>query len=360
VRAPLHIDRRVVVWFVAGLVMAAFLQVVQARALGGGPDALLSVGADSALRPIIEDQLGPVVVTEGVGHDGQTAFVVATDPLGRGPGAEALDHAGFRYRRILYPALAGGFGVFAPGVTVVGLAVIGALGFALGVAAVADVAVRMRGWDRLALAAMLAPGLWLSVRLSTVDALAVGLMLVALALWDRNAVPPAALVMAASVLTKEQMLVTAVALAAYALWRGRARDALIMVGAPVLALVVWSAAVSVLVGDGFAARGNLALPFLGIADAAATWPSTPMSDRILVAITLTSLVVGAGAAWWARATAFGWVLGVWILLAVVGSTWVWDFGNNAARVYVAVIPLTALAVARQLMPAHRSPERRRA
>ena len=347
-RPPLNIDRRVIGWFVAGLVMAAFLQVVQARALGGGADALLSVGAHSPLRPIIEAELGDVTLTDGVGHDGQTAFIVAVDPLGTGPGPAALDHAGFRYRRILHPALAGGFGLFPAQAAVVGLAVIGALGFALAAAAVADLGIQFRGWDRLALAALLAPGLWLSVRLSTVDSLAIGLMLVALACWNRGAATPAAVLMAASVLTKEQMLVTALALAAYSLWRRHIRDAAVIAGIPIAALTVWSGVVTLIVGDGFAARGNLAWPFLGIAQAASRWPLTPLSDRILIWLTLGSLVVGAAAAWIARSTALGWVVGTWVLLAIVGSTWVWDFGNNAARVYTATIPLAALAIGRRM------------
>ena len=49
------LDRRVVGWFVAGLLVALFVQSMQVRAIGGGVDGLLSVGEESPMRPLIEN-----------------------------------------------------------------------------------------------------------------------------------------------------------------------------------------------------------------------------------------------------------------------------------------------------------------
>src|SRR5438105_15959137 len=46
-------------------------------------------------------------VDPGVGYDGQWFFYVANDPFMRSPDPESfLDRPGYRYARILYPALA--------------------------------------------------------------------------------------------------------------------------------------------------------------------------------------------------------------------------------------------------------------
>ena len=338
------LDRRVIGWFIAGILAAAFVQFAQVRAIGGGIEGLLSVGETSEMRPLVESELGPVPTVSGRGHDGQTAYVIARDPLGQGIAPDVLDHAGFRYRRILFPALGGGFGTFGPHATVFGLAVIGVIGFGLAVAATTDLALSYGASDRVALAALLTPGLWLAVRLLTVDALAVGLLLVALALWRRNRVPAAVMVLSAATLTKEQMLIGAAAMAVVAFRSGRRREGAALIVAPLACLIAWSAIVETLVGGGFSTRGNISLPFVGIARSIPVWPSTSGTDLVLLAIMVLALVISAGVAWRCRTSLMGAMLAAWVGLATVSSHWVWELGNNVARVFATVIPLCAIGI----------------
>ncbi len=339
--------RRVALWFVIGVVAAIFLQWIQIRAIGGGLDGLLSVGQTSPMRPYIETDLGSVITVPDRGHDGQTAYLIARDPLAAGPAAAAMDHAGFRYRRILYPGLAGLGGLLGAGATLVGLAAVAALAFGLAAAATADLAIGQRANDRLALAAVINPGLWLSVQLLTVDALAIGLTLTGLALWRREKLTPAAIILALATLAKDQMLLVALSLAAWELTRSRRTRAAIIGGPAVVTLLGWSLVTSLLVDDGFAVRGNLTAPFAGIAAAARNWDAVAASDLILAVGTLALIGLAAAGAWRRRREVEAFLLVPWIALALISSNWVWDLGNNVARVYAIVLPLAALALARR-------------
>ena len=77
----------------------------------GGIEGLLQVGETSDVRPLIESQLGEVPLAPGSGHDGQIYYAIGLDLDGDEVGP-LLDHAAYRYRRILYPLVASGFGLF--------------------------------------------------------------------------------------------------------------------------------------------------------------------------------------------------------------------------------------------------------
>ncbi len=99
----------------SGWWLALLLQWLQVQALGGDWTGLVNTGRQSALRPLIEAELGPVSTVEQAGHDGQFSYLIAVDPLGRGEAPQLFDHGAYRYRRILLPALAGGFGCLGRG-----------------------------------------------------------------------------------------------------------------------------------------------------------------------------------------------------------------------------------------------------
>ena len=177
--------RHLVAWFLIGVVVALLLQWLQVRAVGGDWTGLVNTGRQSALRPLIEAELGPVSTVEQAGHDGQFSYLIAVDPLGRGEAPNLFDHGAYRYRRILLPALAGGFGLWDGEGALAGLIVWSAIGMGLATAAVADLGASFgtRPW---VVAGVLAnPGVWLSVQLLTPDVLALGLALTGVALWSR-------------------------------------------------------------------------------------------------------------------------------------------------------------------------------
>ena len=158
--------------------VAAALLASQSVAIGG-PAGLLQVGEASDLRPLIELELGSVPLTPGRGHDGQVSYAIGLDLIGSEI-PDLLDHGAYRYRRILYPLIASGFGLLVGKALLFGMiaVTIVSAGIAAGAAAATFVAGGRSEW--LTLVVVLNPGVWLSIRLLTPDMLALALMLVAL------------------------------------------------------------------------------------------------------------------------------------------------------------------------------------
>ncbi len=320
-------------WAVASSVVAAMLIVSQAAAVGG-PEGLLQVGESSSLRPLIEEQLGLVPLAPGAGHDGQIYYAIGLDLNGDQVGP-LLDHAAYRYRRILFPLLASGFGLLEGHALLYGMIAltVAATGLAAGCVAATAVRTGLRPW--IALTVILNPGVWLSVRLLASDTLALALMCLGLTLLAARR-SGAEIPFALSVLAKDVYLVTPAGLA---LSRDRRRWALLAL--PLVALLAWMTWLNVTMGQGFAARDNLALPFMGLVNASSNWPSLSGQDWFYLLFALVSVVAGIAFALIRRGWLMRPILG-WSGLALISSNWVWDFGNNAARVFAPLMVLIAL------------------
>jgi hypothetical protein len=185
-----------------------------------------------------------------------------------------------------------------------------------------------------ALAVLLNPGIWLSVRLLTSDTVALALMMVGLlALGGRLAVPAASF--ALSTLAKDIFVVTPIGLAV-----GRDRRRWVIAGVSLLVLLAWMTWLTITLGDGFTGRGNLSLPFVGIVDGAANWSDLDVEELVYLSFglltVLAGLVIGVSRRSWLRWPVLGWTA-----LALISSNWVWDFANNAARAFA---PLAVLVV----------------
>lgn len=337
--------RRTALWLLAGIIAAVFLQWTQVQSLGGRWDALVYVGEDAPGRAYLLSILPDLTLVPSVGHDGQTALIVATDPLMTDPAAaEALDSAGFRYRRILFPLLAGLAGTLSPAAAISGMTIVAALAYAVTIAATAHLARGVRAhWAVLAVA--VAPGLWLSIRLLTVDALAIALLASALVALDLRRIRSAAVLFALAALTKEVYVVAAL-VAAFVSWRGRQpSDAAWLGGLPVLALGMWSTVVQLRVGEGFSPRGNLGAPLVGLVSSIDRWIDTGLSEVLLGGAVVAS--VGLAAATFTRAR---WPLRLqvlpWIVIGLLMSDWVWIIPGNAARALLPIWVLGAVTVFR--------------
>jgi hypothetical protein len=328
-------------WFLVGVVVSLWLQWTQANTFGGDWTGLIATGQESSLRPAIEQQLGVVSLTYPDGHDGQYSFLMAVDPFNRDNTAALFDSGPYRYRRILYPLLAGGAGLLSPRAALVGLVLFAAAGVGLVTAAMAGLADRF-GISRWVVLVILAnPGVWLSVRLLTSDVLALGLALTGLLLWwDRRAVWAVG-AFALAALTKDQYLLVAFSVAAWTWFRGGRREAVgVAVGAaaPLALWVVWLTST---MGAGATVRGNFAL--LGFLDAFHVWTSTPLSDQLLVGFTLTAVVLGIVLPL-RGGPLVRWLTWPWVVLALTTSGWVWNVGNNAARVFIPLWVFAALGL----------------
>ena len=88
-------------------------QAVYVNTTGGNWAYLIRVGEQANLRPHITAELGEIKATDELGHGGQMCSVIARDPWDRRGTSELIRHIDpqYRYRRIVYPLLSGGFGL---------------------------------------------------------------------------------------------------------------------------------------------------------------------------------------------------------------------------------------------------------
>jgi hypothetical protein len=168
--------------------VALSLLVTQAA---GERTRLLHVGSTNPLLTQIERDLGHVVTTDRVGHDGQFNYLIARDPFGRGTTPAALstfDSNGprYRYRRILLPLIAGGVGQFSGACTLTALIALTALGIGLATVATADLAFQWNVKSGAAFAAMLNGSAFIASGLLTSEPFALGLSLIGVALFLRQ------------------------------------------------------------------------------------------------------------------------------------------------------------------------------
>lgn len=320
-------------WAIIGGIIAVVFVVGQASSVGG-LGGLLQVGESSSLRPMIEAELGEIPLAPGPGHDGQIYYAIGLDLSGNEV-PQLLDHGAYRYRRIFYPLLSSAAGLLGGYALLYGMIVTVVIATASATGLLASVAVARGRSEWVALAVILNPGLWLSMRLLTADVVALALMIAALAaVGTRRAVGNG--LFALSTLSKDVFLTSPAGLV---LDRGRKWIATLLV--PLIVLIVWMTWLTFWMGEGFTGRGNLALPFQGLLQAAPNWASLDAEEWFYLFFALVSvgggLVMSVIRRGWLR-----WSLLGWSALGLVASNWVWDFGNNAARAFAPITVLIAL------------------
>lgn len=324
-------------WSLIGALGAMALVVAQASAVGG-LEGLLQVGESSELRAVIGDELDELPLAPRSGHDGQIFYAIGLDLTGQEV-PELLDHPGYRYRRILFPALASGFGVLGGEGLLMGMVVTVIASTAVASGSVAAAARLLSRSDWIALAVVLNPGVWLSVRLLTSDVLAIALMsLGILGFMKRPRYGIIAFTL--SVLAKEPYLMTPAGLSI-----SRDRRRWLSTIAPLIALVVTAAWVGLTISSRITGEtGNISLPFLGIVEASSSWGALSIDDQgylvFALASTAAALIFGIVHDNWLR-----WSVLAWGVLGVCASEWVWRVGNNSARSVAPVVILIALGLA---------------
>lgn len=322
-------------WSAIGAIAAGFLILAQANAVGGF-SGLLQVGEVSRLAPLIEAEVGDLPLSPNKGHDTQIYYAIGIDLSGdRMP--DLFDHGPYRYRRILYPAAASLFGLLDGRALLLSMVVITIAGAAVSSGLVAAIATRRGRSEWAALGVLLNPGVWLSIRLLTADILAMALMLAGLwwLLSRRKWAAPIAF--ALSGLSKEIYLLTPGALAA-----AKPRERWRLVVIPALALVAWMTWLTFTMGNAFTGRGNVGVPFLGMIEAGDVWATYDAVEWFYLAFALVSVGVGLVFST-VRRSWLRWPILSWSVLGVISSSWVWDLGNNAARVFAPILVLVALA-----------------
>ena len=318
-------------WSLIGLITALFLIWAQANAVGGLA-GMLQVGELSALRPIIEDQLGTISLADGPGHDGQIFYAIGLD-LDGDVVAPLLDHPAYRYRRFLFPLLASGFGLLEGWWLLYSMVAVGVVSMAVSAGLVAVMASRARRSELLALAIVLNPGVWLSTQLVTSDAMALALMVAGLYSFTRARTSSAGW-FSLSGLAKDVSLATPLPLGM------RFQDWKVSL-IPFGVLLAWMTYLTIRFGDGFASRGNLDWPLVGMVRASTNWGLLDRTEWVYLIAAM--LMVALGIAFSVRRTWLRWPIAAWTVLALISSNWVWDFGNNAVRAFAPILVLVALS-----------------
>jgi hypothetical protein len=260
----------------------------------------------------------------------------------------AFDNNGprYRYRRILFPLLAGGFGQLGGPATVVGMVVWLSIAMGLATSAIADLCFQLRRRGATVLAAILNPGVLASLLLLVGEALGMALSLVGTALLLRSRTGLAVAALALATLTKETYLLVAVSLGAW-LWRRRRRGhAVLLFGVPAATLVIWSTWVALTIPHAPGGIWNVGLPFVGLAQAIPFWMRSERNVLELLFIGC-AVIMFAVAAWMAiagRNQLLRCLAAPWLGLACVATLAVWGKPNNICRAFAILWPLTVLFV----------------
>lgn len=307
----------------------------------GSFDAVLGVGPRSPALSAVEADIPDLHRTTDYGHDGQYFYVIARHPFDPRAAKGSVVPLAYRYRRILYPALAA---VLAPNggrwlITV--FLLLSLAGVAMGAHALS----RMPGgrwWLPLTMA--FSPGVIAALGMSLSDAFAAGLGLLAVALSMERRWWPMVAALVAAALTRETMMVVVAGLALAPGMTRQMRAATVAI--PGAALGAWSWWSARAAGADAAEGGSqqMALPFQG-------WASryVPGNERLLMGVVLLLMLAGAWRCWRdAPHVAAVLVLGSALLVCIsdlVAFTW-----ENSLRPVGAMVPLALWALTRDIEP----------
>jgi hypothetical protein len=316
--------------------------------------SLLHVGSSNPALSKIRAELGPLVTPDPIGHDGQLYYLIARDPLGTDDTLATLSSFDtnpprYRYRRILFPLLAGGFGQFGGWATLMGMIFWVAIGMGLATLATADMAFSLNLPGGAVFLAAINLGALVSALILTADVLALGLSLLGLALGLRGRYGVAIFLFALAGLTKEVYLLVPLSVAAWRLWERDIKIAVMMATITTAPVLLWSALVWSFVPEVAKTTPLVGLPFVGLLGSVSRWRELHgdssvqllMAAYAAVSFAIVSLMMFAG-----RSTLLRWIALPWLALAVcsTGSA-AWDIPSNVARAFAIVWPLGVLMLA---------------
>jgi hypothetical protein len=228
--------------------------------------------------------LGDVEVRSALGHDGKFFFIQANDPWYLEPEIHAavLDRTIYRGQRMLYPTIAGGFGLFPPKVVVWSLLLVNVLGLGVGSYITARLAQDLEIGPCWGLAFALNVGLLAELDIDGAGIIALILGVLGIRLALRNEFNQSALALAGSVLAREIMAVMALGLVCGLWYKSRTLRPGLLVW-PVIGAGVWHLFLRWRLGEVVGTGDNreiASFPFAGIAQAFPLW-STDLRSLLM-------------------------------------------------------------------------------
>jgi hypothetical protein len=317
----------------------------------GSPEALIRApSGDPEMLAHIESLLGPVPTFPEYGHDGKFFLLLALDPFltDRESLSRYFDLPAYRAERILYPMLAGGFGLLGPGEVVWGLIVVNVAAMGLGVWATARICQLLGLPPVLGLFFCLNPGLIYELGIDSASILGMALAFVGLLFVLQGAPWMAAGFFLLGGLARETMILLAVGAVACLVLARRRRPAAI-VATSVLLLGGWLAFIRWLMPRSRLTDvpESFTLPFQGLLGVVPDWLSHPPSQQANLIWLLICVVVCAIGAW-LRPSPFSWGVAAFLPLLIVLSEPVARYDFNLTRAvapFLTAGPILAWAMA---------------
>lgn len=328
-----------------GLIAIGFVSFLAVRSLSQvdwDPTLYTAFGEDATpTRDYAEDRLGDVYLRAAQGHDGKFFFVQANDPWIVNPdeNAQVLDRPLYRSQRMLYPVLAGGFGIFSPETIVWTMIVVNILAFGFGSFATAELARTMNMSPWWGLAFTLNIGLVSELNIDGAGIVAAAAAFGAIALFQRDKPWWAIGLLVAAVLSREAMLIVAAG-SAFWMWRYKRdrRLALLSFGVPVAAVGLWALYLRWRIGweAGVSEVQEIGIPFVGFGEALSGWLDAPSLD-LAVGLVIMALFVAFTLRVIASRRLVGWAFVGFVLLGIVFTKQVWSSYFDISRAVAPVI-----------------------
>lgn len=309
----------------------------------GGPVWFVQFGIqDEQVNEWAQEVLAPDEVVKPMlqPHDGVRFWILARDPLLVEPETEAhLDHPTYRARRIAYPLLASPFHVFGERALLWALFAVNLGVVFVGTYLTAQLGVAVGGSPRAGLAFAFNPSVLVGVLLDLSDPLMIAALVGMVLAIRRDRFGLAVVAASVAVLTREIAFVGVLGVAVGLVGKP-IRQRLMLVGAPLAAVAVWSGYLALRL-DGTSSPENFtAVPLVGWVDAYRTgWAAFGKWDEFAAAL----LIAAAGVAVvlrWARTRSLElWCsIGFCLLLPFV-TTVVMLNPTNSARIIGPAITL---------------------
>jgi hypothetical protein len=340
------------------MIALAFASALAARSLAQAdwdPTLYTAFGEEAlSTRQYAEERLGEVYLRRAQGHDGKFFFVQANDPWVLDPeqNAEVLDRPLYRSQRMLYPALAGGLGLFSPEVIVWTMIVVNILAFGAGTWATAAVAEQMgmSGWWGLSFALNI--GFINEMNIDGAGIVAAAAAFGAVALILRRRIGWGVLLLVVAALAREAMLIVAAG-TAWWLWKFRdeKRAGSLALAVPVGAVGLWALYLRLQISleAGVSQVQEIGLPFVGFIQAIESWRSDPLDLLVGFAIMVLFILYTRRAL--ASKHLVGWAMVGFVVLGVVFTRQVWQSYFDISR---AVAPLITAFVLLLFAPQDRT------
>ena len=293
--------------------------------------------------------LGEVVPAERLGHDGKFFFKQAMDPFYLSPDQHAylLDRPAYRAQRMVYPTLAGGFGLLPPQAIAWNLLILNLLALGVGTWLTAILAQELGISAWLGLAFVLNPGVLVSSFIDTAEVLAMLFLIAGSLFLVRKRYLPSAVFLTLAALSRESMILCAIG-AAFFVWQEK-RVIPKVFALPFIASALWWLYVRTRLGyleGGLQDTKALGAPFKGFYEAMVVWLNSPGSGASMI-MGMTLLAISLLVAW--RAVRYrsilGYLTGGFTLIAVLMVEGVWLNYFDASRVLAPVITAYILMVA---------------